>query len=81
MAEAEGIADAANADYADMLRSERLTVAHAYRAQTSSNELDISLDRGALARYSVNVNDVATTVATALGGAVVDNCYEGDRIF
>ena len=30
MAEAEAIADAANADYADMLRSERLAVAHAY---------------------------------------------------
>ena len=44
-------------------------------------ELDINLDRGALARYSVNVNDVATTVATALGGAVVGNFYEGDRIF
>jgi heavy metal efflux system protein len=44
-------------------------------------ELDIALDREALARYGLNVNDVATTVATALGGAAVGSFYEGDRIF
>ncbi len=44
-------------------------------------ELDIELDRAALARYGINVNDVTTTVATALGSAVVGSFYEGDRIF
>ncbi|HEX7914155.1 CusA/CzcA family heavy metal efflux RND transporter [Rudaea sp.] len=44
-------------------------------------ELDITLDRAALSRYGINVNDVATTVATALGSAVAGNFYEGNRIF
>jgi len=44
-------------------------------------ELDIDLDRGALARYGLNVNDVGTTVQTALGGAAVTPFYEGERIF
>ncbi|MDR3388831.1 MAG: CusA/CzcA family heavy metal efflux RND transporter [Rudaea sp.] len=44
-------------------------------------ELDITLDRAALARYGINVNDASTTVATALGSAAVGSFYEGDRIF
>lgn len=44
-------------------------------------ELDVNLDRGALARYGININDAATTVATALGSATVGSFYEGDRIF
>jgi len=44
-------------------------------------ELDITLDRGMLSRYGINVNDAATTVATALGSAVAGNFYEGNRIF
>ncbi|WP_049622899.1 efflux RND transporter permease subunit [Frateuria defendens] len=45
------------------------------------SELDIELDRGALARYGLNVADVNTTVAAALGGAATNSVYEGDRIF
>lgn len=44
-------------------------------------ELDVALDRAALSRYGINVNDAATTVATALGSAVAGNFYEGNRIF
>jgi len=44
-------------------------------------ELDVTLDRAALSRYGINVNDAATTVATALGSAVAGNFYEGSRIF
>ncbi|MBR0344514.1 MAG: efflux RND transporter permease subunit [Rudaea sp.] len=44
-------------------------------------ELDVALDRGVLSRYGINVNDAATTVATALGSAVAGNFYEGNRIF
>lgn len=44
-------------------------------------ELDITLDRAVLSRYGINVNDAATTVATALGSAVAGNFYEGNRIF
>lgn len=45
------------------------------------SELDITLDRAALSRYGLNVADVNTTVATALGSATVNSVYEGDRIF
>jgi cobalt-zinc-cadmium resistance protein CzcA len=44
-------------------------------------ELDINLDRAALSRYGINVNDVTTTIATALGSATAGSFYEGDRIF
>jgi cobalt-zinc-cadmium resistance protein CzcA len=44
-------------------------------------ELDVTLDRAALSRYGINVNDAATTVATALGSAVAGSFYEGNRIF
>jgi len=44
-------------------------------------ELDIALDRETLARYGINVNDAATTVASALGSATVGSFYEADRIF
>jgi heavy metal efflux system protein len=44
-------------------------------------ELDINLDRGSLSRYGINVNDVTTTIATALGSATAGSFYEGDRIF
>ncbi|MBO9661544.1 CusA/CzcA family heavy metal efflux RND transporter [Dokdonella sp.] len=44
-------------------------------------ELDVTLDRAALARLGLNVNDAATTVATALGSATTGSFYEGNRIF
>jgi cobalt-zinc-cadmium resistance protein CzcA len=45
------------------------------------SELDINLDRAALARYGLNVADVNSTVSTAMGGTAVNSFYEGDRIF
>lgn len=69
------------ADIADVLR----TIAGAADVEEirigGQTELDIDLDRGALARYGLNVNDVNTTVSTALGGATVAPFYEGERIF
>ena len=44
-------------------------------------ELDVTLDRAVMSRYGINVNDAATTVATALGSAVAGSFYEGNRIF
>ena len=44
-------------------------------------ELDITLDRPAMARYGINVNDVTATVTTALGSSVAGSFYESNRIF
>lgn len=34
-----------------------------------------------MARYGLNINDVNTTIQTAMGGAAVNSFYEGDRLF
>ncbi len=44
-------------------------------------ELNITLDRGRMARYGININDANATIQTALGGSAVSSFYEGDRIF
>ena len=44
-------------------------------------ELDITLDRARMARYGLNVNDVNTTIQTAMGGSTVNSFYEGERLF
>jgi len=43
--------------------------------------LTIEVDRGAIARYGLNVEDVQTVIETALGGTAVGQVYEGDRRF
>lgn len=44
-------------------------------------ELNITLNRNAMARYGLNINDVNTTIQTALGGTAVNSFYEGERLF
>ena len=41
-------------------------------------EATITVDRGRLARYGINVSDVDLVVQTALAGAAVNAFYEGD---
>jgi cobalt-zinc-cadmium resistance protein CzcA len=43
--------------------------------------LNITLDRSRMARYGLNINDVNTTIQTAMGGAAVSSFYEGERLF
>jgi cobalt-zinc-cadmium resistance protein CzcA len=43
--------------------------------------LDVSLDRDTIARYGLTVQEVADTVAVALGGRKSGLVYEGDRHF
>src|SRR3546814_17980512 len=43
--------------------------------------LDGKLDRALIARYSLTVQEVADTVAAALGGRESGLVYEGDRRF
>ncbi len=44
-------------------------------------ELNITLNRSRMARYGLNINDVNTTIQTAMGGTAVNSFYEGDRLF
>jgi cobalt-zinc-cadmium resistance protein CzcA len=43
--------------------------------------LDIAFDRDAIARYGLSVQEVADTVATAMGGREAGLVFEGDRRF
>ena len=43
--------------------------------------LTLTPDRQALARYGLNPGDVQETVATAIGGEVAGQLFEGDRRF
>jgi cobalt-zinc-cadmium resistance protein CzcA len=44
-------------------------------------QIQISVDRAAIARYGVSVNDVQTIVATAIGGQAATQVLEGERTF
>jgi cobalt-zinc-cadmium resistance protein CzcA len=44
-------------------------------------ELNVTLDRGRMARYGLNINDVNATIQTAMGGSAVSSFYEGNRLF
>jgi cobalt-zinc-cadmium resistance protein CzcA len=48
---------------------------------SGNSELDITLDRAKLARYGMNVNDVNSTVQTALAGTAANTFYDGERSF
>jgi cobalt-zinc-cadmium resistance protein CzcA len=43
--------------------------------------LRIQIDRSRIARYGLNVDDIATMIESALGGAPVGTVFEGDRRF
>ncbi len=44
-------------------------------------ELNVTLDRGRMARYGINISDVNTTIQTAYAGSAATVFYEGDRRF
>ncbi|MEQ9103075.1 MAG: CusA/CzcA family heavy metal efflux RND transporter [Rhodothermales bacterium] len=48
---------------------------------TGTPQLQIDIDRQAIARYGVNVADVQRTVATAIGGSNAGQIFEGIRRF
>jgi len=48
---------------------------------TGQNNLVIRLDRAALARYGMDVDQVQNTVEAAIGGVVVGQVYQGRRRF
>jgi cobalt-zinc-cadmium resistance protein CzcA len=44
-------------------------------------QIQITVDRGAIARYGVSVSDIQSVVETALGGAVATQVFEDERSF
>ncbi|MBT8397315.1 MAG: efflux RND transporter permease subunit, partial [Gemmatimonadetes bacterium] len=48
---------------------------------TGQNNLVIELDRSAMARYGLNVDQVQGTVEAAIGGVIAGQVYEGRRRF
>ncbi|HEY7696819.1 MAG TPA: efflux RND transporter permease subunit, partial [Vicinamibacteria bacterium] len=50
-------------------------------ALTGATELEIEIDRGAIARYGLNVTDVQDVVETAVGGKRVSEIVDGNRRF
>jgi cobalt-zinc-cadmium resistance protein CzcA len=43
--------------------------------------LNIQIDRERAARYGINVNDIQTVVANAIGGAAVTSLLEDEKTF
>jgi cobalt-zinc-cadmium resistance protein CzcA len=76
-----GILEAKADQVVDVLNSVRGATDVAAIRISGNSELDITLDRAKLARYGLAVNDVNTTVQTALAGNAANTFYDGDRRF
>jgi len=48
---------------------------------TGQPQIQITVDRAAIARYGVSVSDVQSVIETALGGSVATQVLEGERTF
>jgi heavy metal efflux system protein len=44
-------------------------------------QLQVKVDREAVARYSLNVSDVANTIEVAIGGRAVSQIYIGEKVY
>ncbi len=44
-------------------------------------QLQIHMDRDAIARYGLNVSDVSDLIEIAIGGKAVSQIYQGDRVY
>jgi cobalt-zinc-cadmium resistance protein CzcA len=44
-------------------------------------QLQIHMDRNAIARYGLNVSDVSNLIEVAIGGKAVSQIYQGDRVY
>ncbi|NNM79645.1 MAG: efflux RND transporter permease subunit [Gallionella sp.] len=66
---------------ANVLRSIRGATDVAAIKIGGQSELNIVMNREQMARYGINVNDVNSTIQTALGGTAVNSFFEGDKRF
>ena len=72
-------------DYADRIADAISTVPGAKDVGTDQftgqPQIQIVIDRAAIARYGVSVSDLQSVIETALGGAVATQVLEGERSF
>src|SRR5882724_5951659 len=66
---------------ADALRKIRGVADLDYDHCTGQPQLQLAIDRGAAARYGINVQDVQDAIETATRGRVVTPIFEGERRF
>lgn len=72
-------------EYADKIADALTTVPGAKDVGTDQftgqPQIQITVDRSAIARYGVSVSDVQSVIETALGGSVATQVLEGERTF
>ena len=72
-------------DYADKIAAAVSTVAGARDVGTDQftgqPQIQITVDRAAIARFGVSVSDLQSVIETALGGSVATQVLEGERTF
>jgi cobalt-zinc-cadmium resistance protein CzcA len=72
-------------EYADKIADAISTVAGAKDVGTDQftgqPQIQITVDRAAIARYGVSVSDIQSVIETALGGSVATQVLEGERTF
>lgn len=44
-------------------------------------QLQVQMDRDAIARYGLNVSDVSSLIEIAIGGKAISQIYQGDRVY
>lgn len=65
----------------DQLKNVRGVTDEGILKELGQPTLNIEIDRARAARYGINVNDIQTLVANAIGGAAVTNLLEDEKTF
>ncbi len=65
----------------DVLKNVRGTAEASIFQEPPIPQLAITADRGAAARYGINIADISSLIQTAIGGAPIAQVYVGDRIY
>jgi cobalt-zinc-cadmium resistance protein CzcA len=68
-------------DVVDELRNIRGTASASIFQEPPMPQIAIEVDRGAAARYGINVSDVTNLIQTGIGGGAVTQVYVGDRVY
>jgi cobalt-zinc-cadmium resistance protein CzcA len=64
-----------------LLRNIRGAADTSIEQEDEQAQLRISIDRGEVARYAINVSDVQDIIEMAIGGRAVNTVYEGEKRF
>ncbi len=75
------ILDQKSHEVIDQLKKVRGVADEGILKELGQPTLNIQIDRERAARYGINVNDIQTVVANAIGGAAVTNLLEDEKTF